>query len=151
YWVESFRHSRMIAPTPISQVRMDTRLLAAAPARARPSNRNSVSSTNNTVATMRAQLLPALFIRAIHTQSPMLISPMTTDPTMTTVCRLCSWVGVSEGSDLCRAVRRLPTVASPTTRPTAVTTAPAYISLTAITTEGGGSGRAGSGACPADG
>ena len=110
-----------------------------------------MSRPNSTVATMRAQDLPALFISAIQTHSPMLISPMKIEPTTTTVCRLCNWVGVSEGWDLCRLLRRLPTVARPTIRLIALTTAPAYISCTALTTEGGGPGRTGSGICPADG
>jgi len=46
---------------------------------------------------MRAQGLPALFIIAIQSHSPMLISPMKTEPTTTTVCRSCNWVAVSEG------------------------------------------------------
>ena len=100
---------------------------------------------------MRAQDLPALFISAIQTHSPMPITPMTTDPTTTTLCRLWSWLAVSVGSLLCRLLRRLPIVARPTIRLSALTTAPAYISRTAITTEGGGPGRTGSGTCPADG
>jgi hypothetical protein len=76
---------------------MDTRVPAAAPARATPSSRKIVSSPNSTVATMRAQALPALLISASQTHSPMLISPMNTEPTTTTVCRLCNWAAVSEG------------------------------------------------------
>src|SRR5215471_4791112 len=133
----------MIAPRPISHVTMDTRVPAAAPARASPSS---------TLATMRAQLLPALFMKAIQTHSPMLIRPMATEPTMTTDCRLWSCVAVSDGSDFFRLFFRLPTVARPTIRLSALTTAPAYMSLTAITTDcGGGAGTpAGSGILPPD-
>src|SRR6266480_1926515 len=141
----------MTAPRPISQVRMDTRVPAAAPARATPSNRKRVSNPNSTVATMRAEGLPALFISAIQTHSPMLISPMNTEPTTTTVCRLCNCVGVSEGWALCRLSRSPPIVTRPTIRLSALTTAPAYISRTAITTEAGGSECTGSGIRPADG
>src|SRR5260370_22214602 len=144
----------MTAPRPISQVRRDTRMPAVAPELATPSSRDRVFSPNSTLATMRAQDLPALFISAIHAHSPTLIAWKATDPTTKRVSMLWTWAGVTFGLALYRLVRILarilPTVARPTIRLSALTTAPAYISRTAITTEAGGPGFTGSGVCPAD-
>ena len=148
YALESLRHRRMTAPRPISQVRMDTRVPAAAPARAMPSSRNRVSSPNSTVATMRAQVLPALFISAIQTHSPMLITPMSTEPTTTTVCRLWSWAGVSDGSACAGCSQAADRGQADDQADRAHHGARVHQLHRRLTTEDGGPGRTGSGILP---
>src|SRR5581483_10928954 len=150
--LESLRHRNTTAPRPTSQVRIENSVPAAAPVRDRPKARNKVSIPKRTVPRIRAQFRPALFIMAIQIHRPMPASPNTTDAPTRKTSALCSWLEVRVGSALCRLLRRLPTVASPMIRSIALTIAPAYMNLTAITTEPGGSGRAdGSGGWPAVG
>src|ERR1700722_6942594 len=63
---------------------------------ARPTSTNSeiVFSPNNTVATIRAQLLPLLFAQAIHSHSSTPMIPITTRKTSVTLPSVGIWAAV---------------------------------------------------------
>ncbi len=130
----------MTAPSPTSQTSSETTRLSAGSAWRKPARTDSVSRAKNTVAVIRAQFFPALFARAIHSHSPIPISPRMMATTTAAVSAECSLAAESAGFALWIAVFRLPTVTSVMIRLTALIAAPAYMSRTAFRTGGGGSG-----------
>ena len=110
-----------------------------------------MASPNSTVDRIRAQFLPWPFARAIHSHSATPITPDTTASAMMNVFSWLTWVAVRLGRAFLIASLVPPMVASEMTRLTALMAAPAYISLTAFSTEGGAGGRSGSTGLPLDG
>src|SRR5260370_13470527 len=133
-----------MAPSPIIQTRTPKIFVTLALGRATEVSTDSVLRANSTVATIRAQLLPAWFILAIHSQRPTPISPVTMMIATPATSAVCSWVAVSGLFEACSmAGFRLPIEARPTIKLTTLSAAPAYMNLTALSTDFGGGGRCG--------
>src|SRR5580704_14271284 len=149
--VDSGRHSRNTAPRPTSQVRTgNTRPIAVFGALNTP-NRSSVARQNSTVDKVRAQFLPWLFARAIHSHRAIPITPDTMATLMMNLSYWLIWAAVQLGLAFLIAALRPPTSASVTTRLTVLTAAPTYMSLTAFITGGGAGSRSSSTGLPLDG
>src|SRR5258708_7393818 len=141
----------MMAPSPISQFRTFKVGVTPVLGRAIADRSPRVSIPNRTVATIRAQDRPPRFAHAIQIHKPMPRRPKNPANTSPTVTAVLTWLVVSDGEFARMTLFRLLMVSRPTMNDTALTPAPAYMSLTALSTDCGGSGRCGAGPCPADG
>jgi len=103
------------------------------------------------VDTIRAQFLPWLFARAIHSHRPIPSTPDTTATVIMNVLSWLTWATVRLGrAFLIAALVPLMSV-SEMIKLTVLTAAPAYISLTAFSTDWGAGGRSSSTDWPLDG
>src|SRR6204780_2407589 len=99
---------------------------------------------------MRAQVLPWPFVRAIHNHRAITTRP-TAIASVRSVFRSRTWAAVRPGFAL-RSAALMPLIRdSEMITATALTAAPAYMSLTAVTTGAGAGGRSGLVAWPVDG
>src|ERR1700689_5073898 len=99
---------------------------------------------------MRAQVLPWPFVRAIHSHRAITTRPAAIASVMS-VFRSRTWTAVRPGFAL-RSAALMPLMRdSEMITATALAAAPAYMSLTAVTTGAGAGGRSGLVAWPVDG
>ena len=110
-----------------------------------------MASPNRTVDRIRAQFLPWPFVRAIHSHSATPITPDTTASAMMNVFSWLTWAAVRLGRAFLIASLVPPMLTRETIRLTVLTAAPAYMSLTAFSTDCGAGGRSGSTGLPVDG
>ena len=100
---------------------------------------------------MRAQFRPWPFALAIHSHSATPTTPETMASVMMNVFSWLTWAVVRVGRALWIAALVPLMSTREMTRLTVLTAAPAYMSLTAFSTDGGAAGRSGSTGLPVDG
>ena len=101
--------------------------------------------------TIRAQFLPWLLARAIHSHRAIPTMPERRASEMMNVFSWLTWATVRLGRAFLIAAFVPPILTRETIRLTVLTAAPAYMSLTAFSTVGGAGGRSGSTGSPPDG